>query len=325
MRRISIEPFRVRYPDQIIPFDPGKGTIGRSIWDCLLDLKSTPTRPSSIGFLHMHSPYMYHSDSGVVDLFRTAVRRGISPEFYGYLDGVHTMHRDQKPLHHENIGESLLDVYSSAVKNGLSPMYLLCPESAGSRGYSTYTGENGKVVSASLIPHARIRSLDQIVSRFTRCHPILTHTAFSMGVVTHRKTPWIGPPPQERKPSLVILATHSPYGTEFTKGAITFAVACAHQEIPTRVVFIEEGVYALTGQDSPAGMLPGCDLQSIIETTSRMDNLEYFAYTPSSQERGIAGNALMKGVCPIHPNKLGQVILLPPPGVDVDQQRVLAF
>lgn len=325
MRRISIEPFRVRYPDQIIPSNPGKDTIGRSIWDCLLDLEGTRTELSSIGFLHMHSPYMYHADSCVIDLFRTALRRGISPEFYGYLDGVHTMHRDQKPIHHENIGESLLEVYTSAVKSGLSPLYLLCPESAASRGYSTYTGEKGKVVSVSLIPHAGIRSLDQIVSRFTRSHPILSHTSFSIDVVTHRKIPRVGPPLQDKKPSLVILATHSPYGTEFTKGAITFAVACAHQGIATRVVFIEEGVYTLTGQDSPAGMLPDCDLQSIIEITSRMDNLEYFVYTPSSQERGIAGNALMKGVCPIPPHKLGQVLLLPPPGVDVDQQRVLVF
>jgi len=325
MRRISIEPFRMRFPDQIIPVAPGDDTSGRSLWDCLLDVPGTPPGTSSIGFLLMHSPYMYHSASGVVDLFRTAVRRGISPELYGYLDGVHAMHRDQRPINCENIGKSLLYVYNSAVKAGLSPLYLLCPESAACRGYSTFTGENGKVISASLIPHARIRSLHHIASRFTRGHRILSHTSFSLDVVAHRRIPRIGVFPKGKKPSLVILATHSPYGTEFTKGAITLAVACAHQDIFTRVVFIEDGIYTLTGQHSPEGMWQGCDLQSIIETTSRIDNLEYFAYTPSSQARGIAGYALMKGVCPVSPAEFSQVLLLPPAGLEVDHQRVLVF
>lgn len=325
IRRISIEPFRVRYPDQIIPVTTAEDLSGCSFWDTLLTPSAPYTTPDSIGFLHVLSPYMHHSTSCIPDLFRTAVRRGISPELYAYLDGIHAMHRDQKPISHENVGESLSDIYTSAVKAGLSPMYLLCSESAGSRGYNTYTGENGKVVSASLIRNASIKSLDHIVSRFTRTNPILSHTAFLIEVVTHRKIPRIGHPSQSKKSSLVILATHSPYGTELTKGALALAVACAHQEIATRVVFIEDGVYTLTGQEAPAGMVPGCDMQSIIETTSRMSNLEYFVYTPSSQTRGLAGNALMKGVCAIKPAEFGQVLLTSPAGVDVDQQRILVF
>ena len=46
--------------------------------------------------------------------------------------------------------------------------------------------------------------------------------------------------------SVVILITHSPYTTEHTYGGIALAAACAHQGIPTRVVFLEEGILALT-------------------------------------------------------------------------------
>ena len=48
-------------------------------------------------------------------------------------------------------------------------------------------------------------------------------------------------------PPLTILITKAPYGTEHAFGALSFAVASAYQGIPTKVIFIEEGVYALTG------------------------------------------------------------------------------
>ncbi|OPX69587.1 MAG: DsrE/DsrF-like family protein [Methanoregulaceae archaeon PtaB.Bin009] len=325
VRRISIEPFRIRYPGQVIPIAPGDNLPGRSIWDCLMNTMGKTPGPPSIGFLQMRSPYMFQSSSCVVDLFRAAARTGISPEFYGYLDGVHAMHRDQRPPHHVNIGEALSDIYRVAFTKGLFPRYLICQESAASRGYCTFSGDNGRVVSASLIPQARIKSLDHIVSRFCMSHRIFSHTSFFVDVVVQRKIPSVKFSAERKKPSLVILASHSPYGTEFTKGAISLAVACAHQNIPTRIVFIEDGVYTLTGSESPAGMWADMDMHALIEATSRMDTLEYYVYTPSSQARGIAINPSIKGVCPVNPTEFSQVLLTPPAGLEVDHQRVLVF
>lgn len=320
LRKISIEPFRVRYPDQIVPSTPGN-----TFQDTLLDTPFPLTPPASLGFLLLHTPYMYRTAARMIDLFQAAVRRGISPEFYGYLDGVHAAHCDQQPQYQESIGKSLSDLYDSATRSGLSPLYLACDESASSRGYSTFRGDKGRVVSASLIPHVRIKELDEIADRFCRRHRILSHTSFTIGVVTHRRIPRIGSMPQEDIPPLVILVTHGPYGTEFTKGALNLAAACAHREIPTRVVFIEEGIYSLTGQHSPTGMLPDCDLQSLIGLTKRLDNLEYYAHIPSMQVRGISGDALTKNVCAVTHAELSQVLLLPPAGLDVEHQRVLVF
>lgn len=325
LRKISIEPFKMRYTDQIVPVAPGSDPLGQSTWDLLIEAISTGPGSSSIGFLQMHSPYMFESASYVVDLFRAAVRKRISPEFYGYLDGIHAMHRDQRPLHHENIGESLSNVYKVALSRDLSPTYLLCKESAASRGYNTFTGDGGKVVSASLIPHARIKSLENIISRFCMSHRVLSHTSFFVEVVAHRKIPSIARSTECKTPSMVILATHSPYGSEYTKGALSLAVGCAHQGIPTRVVFIEDGVYTPTGLQSPTGMWADIDMHTLVGETSRMDTLEYFVYTPSSQARGIAGNIPLKGVLPINATEFSQVLLVPPSGFEVDHQRVLVF
>jgi len=325
LRGISLEPVKLRFPDQIISSLPTDDKPGPPFWNQLLNTACDNSESPAIGFLFMQSPSPYQSSSYVLDLLRTAIEKGISPEFYGYLDGVHAMHRDQAPIDHENIAESLIEINKIAVKNGLSATNLVCSQSATSRGYRTFIGENGKIISNCIDLPCKITSLDHIVSRFLRSHHILSHTSFAIQIVPQRKIPCIGTSLIRNPPPLVILATHTPYGTEYTKGAISLAVACAHRGIVTRIVFIEEGAYTLSGQHSQEGEYPPYDLQAVIKKTSHLDNLEYYVYSPSLKNRGLLLNPFLKGVCTISPSELSQILLKPPANIEAEYQRVLVF
>lgn len=325
LRGISLEPLKMRFPGQIICSLPEDDKSGLLFWNLLLDTACDSSRSPAIGFLFLKSPGPYQSSSYVLDLFRTAVGNDISPEFYGYLDGVHALHRDQAPVDHENTADSFSVIHKIAMKKGLFAMSLICSQSATSRGYRTFIGENGKIVSNCVNPPAKIASLDHIITRFLKSHPILTHTSFSIEIVPQRKFPSITTSLTRNPPSLVILATHHPYGTEYMKGAMTLGVACAHQGILTRIVFIEDGIYTLTGQHHQEGEYPPYDLQEVIKKTAHLDNLEYYVYSPSVKIRGLQTSPFLKSVCPIGPSELAQIVLQPPANIEAGLQRVLVF
>jgi tRNA 2-thiouridine synthesizing protein C len=325
LRGISLEPLIMRFPDQIICSLPEDDRSGFPFWNLLLDTARDSSGSPAIGFLFLTSPCPFQSSSYVLDLFRTAVGSGIAPEFYGYLDGVHAMHRDQAPVDRENIAGLFVDIHKIAAKKGLIAMNLICSQSATSRGYRTFIGENGKIVSNCINPPGKIASLNHIVTRFLKSHPILSHTSFSIEIVPQRKYPSVTTSLTRTPPSVVILATHSPYGTEYTKGAITLGVACAHQGIVTRIVFIEDGIYTLTGQHAQQGKYPPYDLQAVIQKTAHLDNLEYYVYAPSMKSRGLLVSPVLKSVCPISPSELAQIVLQPPANIEAGIQRVFVF
>ena len=108
-------------------------------------------------------------------------------------------------------------------------------------------------------------------------------------------------------------------------GALTFAVACAHQGIHTRVVFIEDGIYALFGNHTLSESDPVLNIQSVIKVTSCSHNLEYYTYLPSINERGLSPGALMQGVQPVDALMLSQIFFQLPGGVSADRQRAILF
>jgi tRNA 2-thiouridine synthesizing protein C len=321
LRGIHIEPFKMRFPGQVIstPDDNSE----KSVWDLLIDATKDRSISSAFGFLLLQPPYSYHSCSNVLDLFRTAVSNGISPEMYAYLDGVHAMHSNQVPIDHENIGESLTEINKVTITRGLFPKNLIHSQSATSRGYSTFIGENGNIISNCIIPPGKITNLDQIVFRFRKNHNILSHTSFSIKMnpklIITQSSSFRDPPP------LVILATRSPYGTEYTIGAITLAVACAHWGISTRCVFIEDGIHAISGEHFQEGDYPHFDIQAVIQSTSDLDNLEYYYYSPSLSARGLSVNPVLTNVLKIDPSEFARIVLQPPGYVEASHQRVLVF
>lgn len=326
LRGISIEPQKVRSPDQILASNQASGGKISRFWEEVLEsIRNRNPGIQSIGFLQLQSPYMHRSTVHMVDLLSASVNAGISPELYGYLDGVHVAHLAQRPCDYENIGESLCRVNALALKKGLSPRFLLCSRSATERGYSTFEGETGKILSSCTIPPMKVRGIGTIAERFGHSHAILSHSCFFIKTERERKIPEIRQTEDRDAPPLVILASKSPYETGMTYGAVSAALACAHQEIATRVVFLEDGVFTLAGHHSMEEREPFFNLQEVIEATSSTRNLEYYSYTPSLQNRGLHPGRMIGSVCAIDAAGLAQVILQPPAGVRAGHQRVMVF
>ena len=86
-------------------------------------------------------------------------------------------------------------------------------------------------------------------------------------------------------PPLIVLITHSPYGTEWTFGGISFAIACANHSIPTKVIFIEDGVYIISGTHNIREEDGIFNIQEIIEATFDMEFIEYYVHKPSLDTR----------------------------------------
>ena len=126
-------------------------------------------------------------------------------------------------------------------------------------------------------------------------------------------------------PPVTILVTKIPYSTEHSFGAISFAVACAHQGILTRVIFIEDGIYALAGTHKAAPDSVPFNLQDVINAVAGSENLHFFALTPSFLKRGVAKSKTLNAVLDIGFPGLGKILFYPPANVRADHQRILFF
>jgi tRNA 2-thiouridine synthesizing protein C len=110
-----------------------------------------------------------------------------------------------------------------------------------------------------------------------------------------------------------------------TMGALSFAIASAHQGIGTRVVFIEDGVYALSGEQKIDAAEQFFSLQDMINSASRNDRLEFFAHQPSLHQRGLVKNKKFNAVLDINNHDLGKLLFESPQGVRCRYQRLLFF
>ncbi len=324
IRGISVEPVRMKNPDQVMTRESVSEGQRGEFWNLVLDHLCQDLK-ESIGVLAHVSPYMHPSSGALPRLLSIAVENNISPEFYGYLDGVHCAHRDQRTMEEDSVGELLHEVHSAAARKKLSPRFLACERSATKRGYSTFSDGKGRVVSSCTIPPFRIRPLDEIAARFRKNNQILSSSSFSIGVPPAAGIPHVETRNRDHTPPLVVIASRSPYGTEITRGAIEFALACAHQGIVTRVVFIEDGVFTVSGRQDVTEGGPLLNLQETIEMTSDVGTLEYYVLIPSLKLRGVAAASQMGGVFPINAAELARLVLQAPPDTNSDLQRVLLF
>jgi tRNA 2-thiouridine synthesizing protein C len=182
------------------------------------------------------------------------------------------------------------------------------------------------VISTCTIEPCKIRDLAVIVDRFRKGHPVAGESA---GIINIRKGAGTEPNHWGKKeldaPPLVILLTHSPYGTEHTFGGLSFAIAAAHKGIVTRVIFLEDGIYTVTGTHAAEPDDVFFNLQDLIDTAAGSENLELYAYTPSFQRRSILKNKKLNGVLDIGPVELAQRLFSSPKGVSANHQRILFF
>jgi tRNA 2-thiouridine synthesizing protein C len=250
----------------------------------------------------------------------------LSAELYAYLDGIHLGHHGQRPTDAENIGDGLSSISEQAAAAGLDFQVLACARCANARGYSTWDDGQGSVISTCTIKPFKIRDLNLMIDRFTHAHTILSPDSGSLLLRKHSATSSLDRTDKTSKaPPVTILVTKSPYSTELASGAVAFAAACAHAGILTRVIFIEDGIYAVTGSHRVPPGSAVYNLQDVINAVAGSANLHFFAFTPSLQKRGITKDKSLNAVLDIGYPGLGKIFFYPPGNLLAEHQRVLVF
>jgi tRNA 2-thiouridine synthesizing protein C len=326
LRGISVDPLKVKYPGQVLDQNGRRISHPRSFWRGLVQAarKSMPGSPA-MGYLHLRSPYMNRASSQALSFLQGGLEEGIGAELYTYLDGVHAGHINQKPSECRNIGEGLEELDEIARNRGLAFQVLACARSAAARGYKTWDDGRGVAVSACTIGPMKIRNLSAIVSRFRLPQVILGESSGFISVAgQERRAPdaWLSE--GTHAPPVLILVSRTPYDTEYTFGALSLAIACAHQEITTRVVFLEDGVYALSGSHTTEADELVFNIQDIIDAAEGL-SLQIYAFVPSLQRRALAKNPKFSSVFDIGMKELEEILFSAPTGVHADHQRILFF
>ncbi|HUK92619.1 MAG TPA: DsrE family protein [Methanomicrobiales archaeon] len=326
LRGLSVEPLRMKFPGQVQDQNGRQISYPRSFWrEVVQAARKNEPGSASLGYLHLESPYMNRASVRAVSCLHAALEEGLSAELYAYLDGVHAGHINQRPSACTNIGRGLEEVDEIARKRGLSFQVTACERCAAARGYTTWDDGRGVAVSACAIGPMKIRNISAIVSRFTLPHVVLGESvaAFSLKG-EERKGPEHWLEAESDPPQVLILVTHGPYDTEHCFGGISLALACAHQGIATRVVFLEDGVYALSGTHATESEDIFFNIQDIIEAAENT-HLQLFAFQPSFYRRGIVKNSRLASVFEIGMKELGEVLFDPQKGVRPRHQRILFF
>jgi tRNA 2-thiouridine synthesizing protein C len=327
LRGVSAGHLKMKFPDQVITTN-SLGADGRpSFWNDVVSLarQTKPPLPGTVGWLQCESPYMHRSAWYGIQFLSAALADRLATDLYAYLDGVHIGHTGQAPAEAENIGAGIDKLCERAARHNLPCQVIACNRNATARGYSTWDDGQGVVISTCAIKHVKIRDLNVMIDRFRQNHVILSAAS---GSLRFRKGGTLSFDRAEKSstaPPVTILVTKTPYSTETVFGAISFAVACAHAGILTRVIFMEEGIYALTGTHrAPADFSP-YNLQDVINAVAGSENLHFFAFTPSFQKRGISKDKSLNAVLELGYPGLGKILFYPPGNVQADHQRVLVF
>ncbi len=328
LRGIGIGPLRMKYPDQVIDTNSSGADGNPSFWKDLATAarQSKPPLPGTAGWLQTGSPYMHRSAWHGISFLTAALEERLSAELYAYLDGVHIGHLGQRPTDAENISEGLIALHEQATGAGLDFLALACGRCATARGYSTWDDGQGAVISTCTIKPFKIRDLSQMIDRFMHQHTILSSDAGALHLMKPSAAISFDRAENTSKvPPVTILITKHPYSTEIVFGAVSLAVACAHAGILTRVIFLEDGIYAVTGNHRPLPNSAVYNIQDVINTVAGKENLHFFAFSPSFQKRGITKEKSLNAVLDIGYPGLGKIFFYPPSNVQAEHQRVLVF
>jgi tRNA 2-thiouridine synthesizing protein C len=327
LRGISAGQLKMKFPDQIIAAN-SIGPDGQpSFWKDVVESsrQTKPPLPGTLGWLQWDSPYMHRSAWHGIRFLSAALDDRLSPELYAYLDGVHVCHNGQSPTETESIGMAIEALSEDASRHGIGSLIIACNRNATARGYSTWDDGQGTVISTCAIKPVKIRDLNVMVDRFRQNHVILAPAAASLLFRKGSSPSFDRAEKSSTAPPVTILVTKRPYSTETVFGAISFAVACAHTGILTRVIFIENGIYALTGTHRVQADNSTYNLQDVINTVAGSANLHFFAFTPSFQKRGLSKDRSLNAVIEIGYPGLGKILFYPPGNVHAEHQRILMF
>jgi len=304
-----------RYPDSVI--EPGRSETP-TFWSSVLNQTSGahPGKPT-IGWIQLFSPYSSPAASEGIACLSTALEHNLNVSVFLFLDGCHAVHTGQVPETGINIGESLGMIAGRSAEKGLSCTILTDRYSSNTRGYLSWDNGSGTMGSSCTIRPARIRDIDVMI-RQMRTVPVLLSE--NSGYIPFSSALGPGQNP------VVILITHTPYSSEFVYDGISLAVACANQGILTRIIFLEDGVYAVSGEHqapegSPAGTIPG-----LISHLPKISTMQFFVLIPSLALRGISKNGKLTMVTEIDYEGLAGILFRPEQNdSDSIAQRILFF
>jgi tRNA 2-thiouridine synthesizing protein C len=327
LRGISIRPLKMKNPEQVIDQNSLALNGQPSFWKDVIKYARQHEQPvpSTVGYLQMESPYMNQSSHAALQFLSAGLESHASVDLYTYLDGIHLGHIGQNPSECTNIGNGLEDMQDRAQKKGLSFQILACGRCSAARGYSTWDDGQGVVISTCTIKPVKIRNLQEITKQFGRNHIILAKDSASIQFKKEGQPSSFPLQEKEKSPPVTIFLTCRPYGTEEAFGAVSFAVACAYEGITTRVIFIEDGVYALMGEHKLEKGTHFFNLQEVVDAVAGSENLQFFAFRPSLNQRGITKNKKLNAVLDIGIPELGQLLFYPPNGVSASHQRIIFF
>jgi len=327
LRGIAIDRMKMKYPDQVVDTNAISKDNRPSFWADVIALvrANRPSYPDSLGWLQITSPYMHRSALYGIRCLSAGLETYLSPELYAYLDGIHMGHAGQAPTEAENIGLELESLNDRAERQGLSCQYIACNRCATARGYSRWDDHQDADILTNTIKPFRLKDMDVMTERFMHPHIILADNAASVQFPKRGTSATFDRAEKSStSPPVTILVTSRPYTTETAYGAIAFAVASAYRGILTRVVFIEDGIYCVSGTCKP----PSTEIFSIpdiINAVAGSENLHFFALMASFQKRGVAKNKDLNAVLDIGFPGLGKILFYPPGNVNADHQRVLIF
>ena len=297
-----------------------------AFWQHLIEHISAKTWGEYFGFLEMKGPYMSRTNVDLLRALKTALKNDFSVDLYAYLDGIHLGHDCQKPSEFENIGEGLKAIQELAKKQGRESKMFACSRCGTARGYIKDKMVDTYHQSKDYIPSFLLCNLNRIIDRFEENHIILSPSSAHIQTSSNYLKEKIG---NEEKnvqiPPILLLITHSPYGSEWTFGGLSFAMACANHEIPIDVLFIEDGTYILMGTHKVPEEEKLFNVQEIIEATYDMDFLQYYAYDPSLENRGISKPITLSGVEIISTEQLANLFELDFSLSAQSQKRIIIF
>lgn len=297
----------------------GGRETGPAFWQIVVSALQTQwTGTDRAAFLLCHSPYMSRFPVYMLRFLKGTLDAGLHPELYTYLDGVHTLHNGQRPSEFENIGRGVGTVAGTAVRSGRDPWFAACSRCATARGYYQMNPGTGFCEPASCIEEITIRSLKDILGRFHGKHPVLSHMC---GGIVPGDTMADGASP----PRLAVFITWPPYCTEWTFGGLSLALAAAMDGIPTSVIFVEQGVYALTGTHEIPRHDKLFNVQEMIAATLDVASLRYLVHAPSVRERGLEVSGELSMIGQVENRELAQILRGPPHENPGAATRVIFF
>ena len=236
---------------------------------------------SFVSYLQLEGPYFFRSSVECLNALTISLKTGHITKMYNYLDAIHLGHAFQQPSEFANIGQRISELISSYPETF---SHFSCSRCATARGYFNPQLEKNQ---PGTLEGFNIVNLNQIIDWEEKPQLALARNCANLSITNTNDVPNSLLDENATHIEIWVFLPHSPYSTEMCFGGISFAVACANHDIPTHVIFIDDGVHAIHRNHQISDTDKIFNIQEIIFATSDMENLHYHVDSESMDERNI--------------------------------------